>query len=494
MSYLPGLRAALIEAAESTAASAEAASAAPAPASRPAAARRAVGWLRNTLFHPSRRTAAVNLGVLVASVALGLTASGVFQRGATLGSVTPAEPTAREGSALPGHSEVLPIRTADPGGGLPWGLRVVRTTRGLTCVDVGRVDYRTIGVLGIDGAFGDDDRFHPLSANYFENLGCDITDATGHGFVNVGLRDVPASGLWGEHPASVGGCEPPSETSSLPAPLRRALQRAHKALPSTLAQCPQGDMREVYFGLLGPRARSVTYLLPNGRQRSERVSPGSGAYLIVLPLTAGAGNPLARGDTGGPEIAAGEITRVSYDDGRVCNVPRASLMGSCPPVGFVAPRRTVPSAARLSSRIDVRTVSAKSYCDQRAGNAIIACEGAPPAGFQRVEPGVATSLLVQVSFISHVAIKSSASYYDEELWFSHSPSCTSGGMGGPTDYDIRAGQRVRFDMLIPANCPGPVHGTIAYIPTTGAANSMPIIGLPGQGRSIPVGRFSFRAP
>ena len=432
--------------------------------------------------------------MLVASVALGLTASGVFQRGATLGSVTPAEPTAREGSAIPGHSQVLPIRTPDPAGGLPWGLRVVRTTRGLTCVDIGRVDYRTIGVLGIDGAFDDDDRFHPLSANYFENLGCDITDATGHGFVNVGLRDVPASGLWGEHPASVGGCDPSSETSSLPGPLRRALEKAHRALPRTLPQCPPADMREVYFGLLGPRARSVTYLLPNGGERSERVLPGSGAYLIVLPLTAGAGNPLARGDTGGPEIAAGEITRVSYEGGHVCDVPRASLMGSCPPVGFVALRRTVPSAARLASRIDVRTVPAKSYCDQRTGNAIVPCEGAPPPGFQPVEPGPTTSLLVELSFVSHVAIRNSASYYNEELRFSHSPSCTSGGMGGPTDYDIRAGQRVRFDMLIPASCPGPVHGTIAYVPTSGAANSMPIIGLPGQGHSIPVGRFSFRIP
>ena len=30
--------------------------------------------------------------------------------------------------------------------------------------------------------------------------------------------------------------------------------------------------------------------------------------------------------------------------------------------------------------------------------------------------------------------------------------------------------------------------------TNGPANSMPIIGLPGQGRSILVGRFSFRVP
>ena len=344
MSYLPGLRAALMQAAETTAAaaSAEAAPSTPATPSRPAPGRRAAGWLRDTLFHPSRRTAAVNLGVLVASVALGLTACGVFHGEQRSALSLPPSPPPREGSAIPGHSQVLPIRTPDPAGGLPWGLRVVRTTRGLTCVDIGRVNYRTIGVLGIDGAFDDDNRFHPLSANYFENLGCDITDATGHGFVNVGLRDVPASGLWGEHPASVGGCDPSSETSSLPGPLRRALEKAHRALPRTSPQCPPADMREVYFGLLGPRARSVTYLLPNGGERSERVLPGSGAYLIVLPLARQ--EPATRwreGSTGGPGDRSGRDhprelrgrTRVRRAEGLADGQLPAGRVRGAPPNG-----------------------------------------------------------------------------------------------------------------------------------------------------------------
>ena len=183
-----------------------------------------------------------------------------------------------------------------------------------------------------------------------------------------------------------------------------------------------------------------------------------------------------------------------YADGRVCRIPRASLTASCSPVGFVAPHRAVPSASRLASPISVETVPAKSYCDQPTGSTIVACEGVPPHGFQHMEPGGDPDLLVRVSFVSHVAIRSSANYYNSNFEFSRSRSCTAGGMGGPTNYDIRAGQRVRFDMLVPKSCPGLVRGTITYVPTSGPANSMPIVGLPGQGRSILVGRFSFRVP
>ena len=111
-------------------------------------------------------------------------------------------------------------------------------------------------MLGTDGAFGDDDRFHPLSPNYFVNLGCDVTDGAGHGFVNVGLRNVPASGLFGEHPESVGGCEPDHGAACRRGACSNTWLRLHLAERSTLPRCPAADMRQVYFGLLGPRARS----------------------------------------------------------------------------------------------------------------------------------------------------------------------------------------------------------------------------------------------
>ena len=58
---------------------------------------------------------------------------------------------------------MLALQAPDPQGGLPWGMRVVRTTRGETCVQIARLDGDQLGQLGIDGAFHDDGRFHPLA-------------------------------------------------------------------------------------------------------------------------------------------------------------------------------------------------------------------------------------------------------------------------------------------------------------------------------------------
>ena len=128
MSYLPGLRAALIEAAERAAVPADvsAAGVAAADGVAPAAGaarrrvpfgRRVALWVRSSVFHPTPRSAVVNLALIVVSVAVGLTATGVFKRGTTLGSSTPATPGAREGVAIPSTAELLAIRTPDPRAG-----------------------------------------------------------------------------------------------------------------------------------------------------------------------------------------------------------------------------------------------------------------------------------------------------------------------------------------------------------------------------------------
>ena len=98
------------------------------------------------------------------------------------------------------------------------------------------------------------------------------------------------------------------------------------------------------------------------------------------------------------------------------------------------------------------------------------------------------------SFTSRVAIPNSRSYYEINLAFPQSRRCTTGGTGGPTNTDIRAGQRVVQRMFVPYGCHGLVHGTVVYVPTVGPASSMPVPGLQGQTGSIPVGRFSFVVP
>jgi hypothetical protein len=96
------------------------------------------------------------------------------------------------GQTVPG-TRMLPIRVADPGGGPPWGLRLVKTTRGDTCVQVGRVEYGELGSLGIDDSWGNDHRFHPISPNDGVADLCGATDGAGHGFVSSTRHGWPAS-------------------------------------------------------------------------------------------------------------------------------------------------------------------------------------------------------------------------------------------------------------------------------------------------------------
>jgi hypothetical protein len=139
----------------------------------------------------------------------------------------------------------------------------------------------------------------------------------------------------------------------------------------------------------------------------------------------------------------------------------------------------------------VRKLPARRYCGKE--DTVRPCDGAVPHGFKALEGGP-PELLVKISFPSRVAIPNSGSWYETELTFPRRRGCTTGGSGGPTNSDIRAGQRVVQNMFVPYSCPGTVRGTVTYVPTVGAASSMPVTGLPGQGHSIPVARFSFRVP
>jgi hypothetical protein len=439
----------------------------------------------------SGRTIAVNLAVALVTALAGLGAAGVFREGTPLGPETPASAGSAEGVAVKGTMMLLGLRTADPGGGLPWGVRVVRTTRGLTCLAIGRVDYGTVGVLGRDGAFHDDGRFHPLAPDFFESLGCDATDADGRGFVNVALRNVPASALWGES-RGVGGCLPPV-TRRLRGLLRpRTLRQTAQQLPG----CTASDMREVYAGLLGPQARSITYATPGGGTRTVPVLAPYGAYLLVFREGAVPGNQHASGSTGGPGLSAGEILSVSYAGGQRCDVPRDSMFESCPPVGFTAPRGRTPTAATLATAVHVQVIAATRYCSDES--TIVACERDVPQGYHPLAAGgehkQPPSVLARVTFRSRVAISSSASFYETELRYAKHHGCEDQGGDAPTDHDVRAGALVAVALLVPTSCAGSVEGWVEYVPAVGATTATPVIGLPGQGSPIVIGRFRFHAP
>ena len=104
-----------------------------------------------------------------------LAAGGLAVTGAALAATgvipigDPVEPTRVErnpdrGTGVPTDQggRLLALRVPDPAGGPPWGLRIVDTTRGMQCLQAGRVVGDQLGLLGQDGISGDDGRFHPL--------------------------------------------------------------------------------------------------------------------------------------------------------------------------------------------------------------------------------------------------------------------------------------------------------------------------------------------
>jgi hypothetical protein len=149
-------------------------------------------------------------------------------------------------------ARVLTLRAADPGGGAPWGMRVVATPSGLLCAQVARLKNGTLGQLGLDGAFKDDGRFHPLPQGQF--------------------AEVTVPGTVGEDADCVATKETFSATID-------GLDRNAVGNPQH-STIPLGDRREIAYGLLGPHARAVMY--KDGKRTVTRaVLRGLGAFLVV---------------------------------------------------------------------------------------------------------------------------------------------------------------------------------------------------------------------
>ncbi len=387
------------------------------------------------------------------------------------------------GRALPATSGLLGLRVADPQGGPPWGLRIVRTTRGDTCIQVGRVEDGKLGSLGIDGSSGNDHLFHAFpNTSVGEN--CGTTDAVGDGFVNVGYSGVSAS-----------------------------------ADPSQGGGGVQASSRFVFMGLLGPEAASVTYRAPDGSVKTEKTSGGDGAYLLVFPVNASTCNFYARGQFLGVQCAnnesmmgtspgsPGAVTAVTYRDGHVCNViiPQPLYMafravgaqiqklggfhsqaGSrlyaaflstehlepnwlqkyishpCPPVGYVAKKLKLVTAAGVAAPITVTAIPDHTYGE----------------------------VLVNLTFTAREPVTSSNSWYEQYITTPRGCSTRSGpsqiGFG-----NVRAGQQIHKRTL-EGPCKGVYHGVIGYMQNSGPIEQEASpAGIPGHDGSVIVGRFSF---
>jgi hypothetical protein len=185
------------------------------------------------------------IAVLFAALVVAAPAAGAVTNWFGLGApdrFPPQSATLSAGRALPSSSELLSLRVPDPQGGPPWGLRLVRTTRGDTCIQLGRVEDGKLGSLGIDYAWNDDHQFHPFP-DTSEGDDCGTTDAAGNGFLNVGGGAEIASAN-----PTVGAQGPQSRTC-----------RPEPQLGNGGPLCPPGSTRMVFMGLLGPDATRITY-------------------------------------------------------------------------------------------------------------------------------------------------------------------------------------------------------------------------------------------
>ena len=310
---------------------------------------------------------------------------------------------------------MLPISTADPAGGAPWGMREFSTSRGLGCIEVARLAGGKLVALGQDYAFGNDGRFHELSVSSggagFGDW-CSALDRYDRLYINQ---------TWGEQPASawLSRCYAPGSPAGGHAPGEPG--------------CPLQDERNLYFGLLGPDAKSVTYVL-QGQRHTLATSGPEGAYLIVTRSSA---NQLLTGvGAGGVVPVDGPITEIHYRDGATCHITSRSWIGgayACTPsmqvpVGYVPPHALSYTHAQVRTPLKVKLIRTRDG---------------------RYE--------LRFAFKSRVALVNAESGYDF-IWYV--PGTLHENHGDyRTESDIAAGQTVSTTTCpLP---PGDIHGTVS---------------------------------
>ena len=355
---------------------------------------------------PARRrtipvgAAGVLVALLVAS-AVALAVTGTFGTGSPVR--PPERPVASAGAGVATRgTRLLPIRAADPSGGMPWGMRLVHTTRGLVCMQVGRIDGSQLGVVGQDEAFNDDGRFHPVAPDVvdYHRMTMEISSCLPPGQVISQEASIPQNGVFGA---------------------------------ANSATIPRSARRWISYGLLGPNAVSVSYKR-DGRELTLPVDPVSGAYLIVLP-----NSPKIGFETGG---------------------------GASSSNGFVTPQGALSSIAyRVHGRLcsESRPVSEAAAAHPQCPRPQFATPfGAPRVLHHTIRVRLAASGKAVVTFTAPRAVRSATSGYTVEI---PSP-CHKGTNGIPVERDVRAGELIHVSVQgLFANACGPsVSVRVVYEP------------------------------
>ena len=295
-----------------------------------------------------------------------------------------------------------------------------------------------------------------LPTDIFEPEGCTSLDARGHTFIAAGRVAVPASGY-------TPGCNAPEGNNG--------------AQPARQRPCPAQDERALFYGALGPQAKSITYTL-DGHSFMTPTVGHEGTYLIVTRAPANV-DP----NVGGPDSPNGSnilpqgglqqpIRTIEYQHGYVCHVTangnRDTQGKPCVPSGY-APAPIDASAAQVRTPVSARVLVNR---DQTHG------------------PGRQEE--VQISFIARVPILRSGEYYEASIV----NPCSRGSAGAEPPNDITAGQRVTIRLgsfeVAGKLCHGVYRGSVRFLAQPYYFDEPP--SLPGPPISLTVGDFSVRVP
>lgn len=259
---------------------------------------------------------AIAVGLALACSAIAIAATGLLNGSPVKPEVTP-NPHAGNGVPVSGEDAgQIALLASDPAGGLPWGLRVLRTTRGQVCVQVGRVRDGRLGELGLDSAFGDDGRFHQIPPDVLP---------PGYGGAS-GQTECANRGqtvIFEDSHADRSGVR------LLPGEFEKLRRLTPKGRPSTVPESeylpPARDLRTLAYGLLGPHAVSITYRTADGL-RTAPVRAADGAFLVV-EAAGDFGDPSAIGGSQGGEAGPHGVDVILDEGTRETKAPLPIVSG-----------------------------------------------------------------------------------------------------------------------------------------------------------------------
>jgi hypothetical protein len=206
-----------------------------------------------------RRTSAFALAAALVVSGAAIAATQLLSVGKPIDELGAPKPNPHAGAGVvQGGVRLLPVRAADPAGGPPWALRVFRSSRGGSCVQLGRVYRGRFGLVTAASIGSTQVAFRELRAVPGVNSLCGGVERDGFPVLR-GLRRVEVEG----------GLSDP---------------RRCRSASGSLHQCPITAVRIIRYGLLGPAARQATFVDARGARRASMpIRAGSGgAYLFVV--------------------------------------------------------------------------------------------------------------------------------------------------------------------------------------------------------------------